>query len=108
MKHLRPQHEHGIGPLFTKYPDAPGYKRAGTSKDAAEEVLGENEKLRQACVECLWNMPRTSDEVAAYLHKSILLIRPRMSELVAQGRIFETVERRKNVSGKSAIVWRAL
>jgi len=40
--------------------------------------------------------------------KSNLSIRPRITELVLQGRIFDTGERRRNASGKSAIVWRVV
>ncbi len=109
MKHLKPyQHEHGIGPLFdVKYPDAPGYKRDGTSKDAAEAMKRKSSRLQMLCMCVLEFNTRTADEIADYLGQSVLAIRPRISELVARGKIEDSGLRRKNVSGKSAIVWRA-
>ncbi len=89
------------------YPSAPGYKRDGTSKDAAEEIECKASVLR---IKCLWSLkqyPQTADEIAKYWNKSVLAIRPRISELVARGKIEDSGLRRKNVSGKSAIVWRA-
>jgi hypothetical protein len=47
----------------------------------------------------------TADEVAARLDRDILSIRPRVSELAAQERIIDSKQRRKNRSGKNAIVW---
>lgn len=49
----------------------------------------------------------TADEAADALRESILAIRPRVTELSKQGLIVETEQRRRNVSGRSAIVWRA-
>ncbi len=101
MKHLRSnQHEQGIGPLFDKY------KRAGTSKDAAEEMKSEASTLRHECFISIRTLAATADEVAYRLHSSVLAIRPRISELVARGKIEDSGIRRKNVSGKSATVWR--
>jgi hypothetical protein len=48
----------------------------------------------------------TADEIAAAINYSILTVRPRVSELRRQGRILDSGVRRKNISGKSAIVWK--
>lgn len=100
--------EQPIGGLFDTYPNKPGFKRPGTSEDAAKEVATEASVLRQACLDCIMESPKTSDEVAAALGRSVLAIRPRISELKFQGKIVETSERRRNVSGKMAAVWKAI
>ena len=50
--------------------------------------------------------PRTPDEVAAELGKSVLAIRPRFSELLSYGRIEKTGVRRANSSGLLAKEYR--
>jgi predicted HTH transcriptional regulator len=89
-----------------QYPHAPGFKRDGTSKLAAEESKPEASYLRAACLDCIRRDPATADEVAEWLGRSVLAVRPRLSELVAQGKIEETGKRRRNASGKLAAVWR--
>jgi predicted HTH transcriptional regulator len=49
--------------------------------------------------------PMTADQCANLLRIDKLSIRPRFSELAAQGKIIDTGERRPNQSGKRAIVW---
>jgi len=50
----------------------------------------------------------TPDEVADLLSLSILSVRPRFSELKILECIQETESKRKNASGKNAIVWKYL
>jgi len=50
--------------------------------------------------------PATADEIANALGISILTIRPRVSELRRMDKICDAGMRRKNASGKSAIVWK--
>ncbi|HZZ98610.1 MAG TPA: hypothetical protein VFG51_01625 [Candidatus Saccharimonadia bacterium] len=98
----------GVSGPQGEYPDTPGYKKAGTSKDAAEEMKYEASTLRARCFhDLIWLGPSTADELARHINKSVLAIRPRISELLAKGKIEDSGLRRKNVSGKSAIVWRA-
>lgn len=95
--------------LFSlRYPDVPGFKRRGTSSDAAKSIHSEAPKLREDCLDAIRSKPRTADEVADALGKSVLAVRPRLSELVALRKIIETGERRPNTSGKMASVWRVL
>jgi predicted ArsR family transcriptional regulator len=47
----------------------------------------------------------TADEIAAMVRKSILSVRPRISELNTAGMIWDSGERRKNASGNPMIVW---
>jgi len=83
------------------YGGLPGYKVGGTSKDAAI-AIGNTEAIRLQILDML---PRTADEIASAIGRSILYIRPRLSELVADGRARKTQARRKNESGLSAAVY---
>lgn len=90
------------------YPESPGFRDTDTSKAAAEEMKPTAATLRNACLlELGWFGPKTADECAAWLEESPLSIRPRFSELKRLGKIEDAGERRRNASGKSAIVWRA-
>lgn len=62
--------------------------------------------LRELVYQTLCQSPMTADEVAGRLGMSILSIRPRLSELVRQGRIEPTGKRRSNASGHSAAEWK--
>ena len=90
------------------YPNIPGAKRTGTSKLAADSMRARAIPLRDRVLYVLIASPQTADEVAGTLALSILAIRPRLSELLALGKIVETSERRRNQSGKLATVWRAV
>lgn len=48
----------------------------------------------------------TADEIAYALGYSILTVRPRVSELNRMQKIADSGARRKNASGRNAIVWR--
>lgn len=92
---------------FFKYPRAPGFKKRETAARAALAMVPRALSLRQAALEILRTGTFTADEVAAKLDKSILAIRPRLSELAATNQIFDTGARRQNDSGHKAIVWKA-
>ena len=91
--------------MISTYPDEPGYKVAGTSQDAAVSVREDAQALRAACLELVKAEDLTADEAADRLHRSVLSIRPRFSELVMRRLIRDSGERRRNASGKAAIVW---
>lgn len=92
---------------YNPYPETPGFKDFGASRDAAKATISRAANLRDRVVDCLkWYGPGTADEVAERIGASILGIRPRMSELFDIGMIEKTEERRKNASGMSASVWR--
>ena len=96
-----------FGPLFgSRYPDAPGFKARDTSENAANVMANDASTLQSDCWSVIMVKPSTADEVAYVLGKSILAIRPRLSELVAKNKIVDSGERRNNQSGKPAIVWR--
>jgi predicted ArsR family transcriptional regulator len=95
--------------LFTyrdEYPNSPGYKRPGTSREAAEAIKPRAAILRERSLAALKHRPMTADEVAAHLGESVLSIRPRITELHELGLIEQTGERRRNASGRMAAVWR--
>jgi hypothetical protein len=89
------------------YPDAPGFKSSGTSEQAATAISGTAKTLRDQVLHTIAASPHglTADEVANKLNKSILSVRPRVSELRRQGEIRQTGGRGKNDSGMTANRW---
>ena len=94
--------------LLPRYPHAPGYKAPGTSQVAAETIAPFAKTLREQVYELLQRKAATADEAAMELHRSVLSIRPRLSELHREGKIRETGKRRLNQSGMSAAEWEAV
>ena len=90
------------------YPDAPGFKAQGTSQDAAKAMTGAAKTLRARAMLCIERTPGglTADEVAAELGASPFAVRPRVTELNRLGLIERAEDRRRNVSGMTATVWR--
>src|SRR5689334_14048637 len=88
------------------YPHTPGYKDGDVSKRVAEAITPEAETLRGK-VETLYRhgAKASADRIAAALGRSVLAIRPRVSELVKQGKIKDTGERERNESGQPAKVY---
>lgn len=86
-----------------RYPQRAGHKVAGTSQEAADAIEGNGRaaKLRAAVLGYYANHTGTPDEAAAYLGESILSIRPRCSELLTQGKLYRTGERRASSEGRS-------
>jgi hypothetical protein len=90
------------------YPHQPGYKAEGTSMEAAEANREKAPTLREQCLRVLKEQgPLTADEVAARLEKSVLSVRPRVTELRKMGLVEATGERRENASGLKAEVLQA-
>lgn len=94
-------------PLFS-YPNRPGYKRPGTSSDAAAAITQAAVPIHQRVLALLKTRTATPDEAADILGLSLLAVRPRITELSAKGLIMRTGARRPNASGLLADVWRAL
>lgn len=84
------------------YPTVAGFKVAGTSQEAAASV--DAKTLQRLVLTELRKGPGTPDEIAERLRIDKLSIRPRCSELKAQGRVVDTGDRRRNANGKSAAV----
>ena len=74
---------------------------------AAMPAASDAAKLRERCLAILKSREATADEVAEIMGKSVLSIRPRISQLAAAGLIYDTGRRGKNNSGHSAIIWAA-
>jgi hypothetical protein len=103
---------YGDRPAPGHYPSQPGWKAEGTSQEAAsamEKTAGNLRDLVLAALEAAGPTGLTADDVAAKLNKSVLAIRPRLTELGPKhfDKIERTGERRKNQSGLKASVWRA-
>jgi hypothetical protein len=91
---------------LNNYPASPGFKeRGGTSQAAGEEMQVTAETVRELVLAEIERKPGTADEVAARLGLSILTVRPRLSELKVLGKIRKSTARRRNESGKLAVVW---
>jgi predicted ArsR family transcriptional regulator len=88
------------------YPQEPGSKGRETAQEAAQSIKPHAARLQRLCLDALDRFgPMTADQCANLLRIDKLSIRPRFSELAAQGKIIDTGERRPNQSGKRAIVW---
>jgi len=93
------------------YPAAPGFKEKTTSRDAARAITGDAMLLREqvfAAIARAGARGLTADEAAGALGRSVLSVRPRVTELSKADppRIVPTGERRRNDSGMSAKAWR--
>jgi hypothetical protein len=101
----------GQGDLFgqpppDRYPAYPGSKSdLPTSREAARKTASAASALQNAVLAEIEAVDSTADEIASRLDRSILVIRPRVSELHAAGLIEPTAKRRRNASGLLAMVW---
>lgn len=88
----------------SKYPTIAGFKRTGTSSDAAHKVeaSGRAEVLRSRVLYAL-RRAQTAKEVAELLGEEITSIRPRLTELKARNLIEETGERSKGQNVYTAV-----
>lgn len=89
-----------------RYPRTPGARGTDTSR-AAADVAAETAPLLRARALAVLERSRgmTADEVAGRLGISILSIRPRLTELSRLGKVRDSGSRRRNASGRMAIVW---
>lgn len=95
--------------MLDVYPNHPGYKVAGPSKEAASKVAPKAPNLRDQAVAIFKQHHRlglTADELAFLLNASVLSIRPRLTELVHMNVIEDSGERRKNSFKSNVTVWR--
>ena len=87
------------------YPESPGSQNTDTSREAARSMDSDASTLRCQCIAALAYKNLTADEIAETVGESILTIRPRVTELKAKGKVFDSGKRRPNQSGRNAIVW---
>ena len=93
------------------YPAEPGHKEiGGASQGAAEAISGKAATLRDEALHLLriHKNGLTADEIAHLMREDILTIRPRISELFAQLKIFKSDRRRPSSRGKASTVWKAV
>lgn len=90
---------------MSRYPYQPGFRFTDTSREAATKAKKPAIIDREVCLMLLAKARMTADEVAEVMNKSVLSIRPRITELKKQGLIVDTGERRKNRSGVRAAVF---
>ncbi|GGC24496.1 hypothetical protein GCM10011371_10170 [Novosphingobium marinum] len=72
---------------------------------AATEHLGRLQRLSLAVVRLAGPQGLTAHETAYWLRIDRATIQPRLSELRSKGRITDSGMRRRNASGRRAIVW---
>jgi len=90
-----------------QFPYAPGYKDVDTSKKTAQAIIAEADTLREKVAVLYRSGAKASaDKIAEALGRSVLAIRPRVSELVAQGKLQDTGMRERNASGHMAKVYK--
>lgn len=95
-------------PEPNRYPDTPGHRGIETSVEAAESVApkcGRLQKLTLKAIRDRGAFGLTADECAEVLGFDRYSIQPRTSELRRKGLIADSGKRRRNATGKSAIVW---
>jgi predicted ArsR family transcriptional regulator len=81
-----------------------GGARARTLRANVLLLLKNSQMIEQDGADCGQGL--TADECAKALHESVLAVRPRLSELHTDGFIEDSGQRRPNLSGHSAVVWR--
>lgn len=89
------------------YPQQPGWKADGTSREAAEGIASRSVTLCERTLASLRRSPKSPEEVAVELGEPVFSIRPRFSQLSARRLIEKTGERRQAMGGRMASVWRA-
>lgn len=92
------------------YPENPGYKVYGPSKDAAHAVRGRAWSLRDRILAFLRSghpSGFTGDQIASHFRLLVYEVRPRLAKLHMQHEIEQTGERRLGEAGRPVHCWRA-
>jgi hypothetical protein len=105
--------EHSSQNLFghsqpLEYPDAPGHRGVATSIEAADAMAPKIGRLQRMAIDGIAGQREhgaTADELAELLDLDRYSIQPRTSELSRKGLIVDSGLRRRNATGKRAIVW---
>ena len=90
------------------YPDMPGHRGIVTSIEAAADIapkLGRLQRMAEEAIVAAGANGLTADELAERLGLDRYSIQPRTSELKLKGRIVDSGARRRNATGKRAVVW---
>ena len=86
---------------------APFQRSSKTSREAAESVEHLVETQLEKVYSLISEKPRTDQEVAKVLGMQISSITARRRALVLEGRVRDSQLRRKNSSGRNAVIWEA-
>lgn len=96
-----------IDDALARYPeDRAGYKRDGTSKEAAQALKGRAKAWAQIASLMAESKPMTADEISQRLNWSLWYGRPRVSEMVTMGSLKDSGDRGETANGKPATKWR--
>jgi hypothetical protein len=90
------------------YPNEPGYRVDGPSRDAAESMKKAAQVQRAKCYAAIIEAKRagrSGDEAAALIGMENWKVRPRLSELKRDKLIRDSGRRVINASGRKATVW---
>lgn len=90
------------------YPDAPGHRGVSTSIEAADAMASKLGRLQHLVLGFIRDQGlrgATADECAAGLSLDRCSVQPRTSELRRKRLILDSEQRRRNETGKRAIVW---
>jgi hypothetical protein len=93
------------------YPHEPGARDTDTSREAADGMASHSARLQSLVFDAIYGAGTaglTSEECADRLSLDSASAQPRTTELRKLGRIRDSGIRRRNRSGKNAIVWTAL
>jgi len=88
-----------------RYPDVPGWKGRETSQAAAEAIAPAAKSLRARVFEEIRKAPGSPEQIAHRLKLPLMNVRPRCSELAAQGLIVDSGARGTAMGGRRAIIW---
>jgi predicted ArsR family transcriptional regulator len=87
-----------------------GYQNRDTSLKAASYDKNGKLSLREKAYKVIKQslLPISADQVADKLQKSFISVRPRITELVNEGRIRDSGKRGKSLWGKTCILWESV
>ncbi len=94
--------------MSAAYPDTPGHRGIDTSIAAAEALASKCGRLQKLTLQAISDAGiagLTADECAERLSSDRWSIQPRTSELRRKGLVIDSGMRRRNATGKAAIVW---
>lgn len=93
------------------FPEPPARRESDTSAGAAKAIGGSAGFYRKKVLQAFrqaGDAGLTADQAAELAGLSILTARPRVTELNKAGLIVDTGDRRRNASGRRAVVWRVV
>jgi hypothetical protein len=96
---------------MSDYPNEPGHRGVETSVEAADAIASVSARLQRLALRAIHAAGTdglTADELAATVGVTRWTIQPRTTELRRKGLILDSGVRRRNVTGKRAIVWTAV